>query len=228
MRAPSRPILHALSKLPVAATVQLPQVSDFPPGVTWGGRNPPEPSFDRFYNERVNSMLTIPSRWHGYEFEQDFGHGIKAQNVICGKEDVQKNGFFETGVTFTVMKTAETSMAEKLAEGLRHTTLNEVHRRLGGVSEWISYGDTAQICSIRYVAQSPEVQFHTGAVAPSRYMIYVQDLFFEKESGLVFRMKYECPEELFEQSRKTCETIKTGGYFVLDSKGANGIAFLEL
>ena len=173
-------------------------------------------------------MLTLPVLWHGYEFEQDFGNGIKAQNIICGKEDVQKSGFFDTGVTISVMKTAGNSMAETLAEGLRHATLNEVQKRLGGSTEWLDYGENAKICSLRYVSQVPEVQLHTGAIAPAKYMVFVQDLIFEKESGFVFRMKYESPEKLFEYSKDTFTSIKTGSYFVLDDNGANGIAFLEL
>jgi hypothetical protein len=224
------PALRALSKLPLTgATIQLPQVADFPPDIHWGGCIPPKAGFERFFNSEIQSMLTLPTKWYGYEFDQNFGHGIKTKNVISGIEDAGVRGFFDTGVTFTLVSVNEDEMlAENVAEGLRHTTLAEMSEKLGGSTEWLPYGEGADILSLSYSTKVPEIKLPTGVIAPAKTMIYIQDLFFEKESGLIFRMKFESPEEDFDEAKDVFESVKTSGYFALNENGANGIAFLEL
>lgn len=223
-----RPAARALAKLSMAGKVKLPKL---PPDVQWGGVKPPAAGFERFYNPTIRSMLTVPSVWHGFEFDQEFNNGIKARNVVCAKEDVVDiagQGFFDTGVTFTIMTASDKDVLGQLAEALKRTTEKEIQKKIGGSTDWMQYCETAQICSLRYTSHSPDVQFHTGAIAPAKTMIYVQDLFFEKEHGLIFRMKYESPEEQFDDAKNLFEGIKTSSYFALDNDGENGIAFLEL
>lgn len=224
----ARPGLRALVKLP--SNIQLPKPEDFglPPGMHWSASSPPKPGFERFFNPTIRSMLTLPSQWYGYEFAQDFQNGIIAQNVLSAVEDVAEKGCFDTGVTFTVIKITDLNMAKSVAEAMRLSTLNEIATKIGGSTDWIEYGDTAKICSLRYVSNVPEVKFHTGAIAPAKSMIFIQDLFVENESGLIFRMKYECPKELFDVAKSDFEAVKTGGYFVVDDTGSNGIAFVQL
>jgi hypothetical protein len=226
-----RPKLRALSKLPTLGRVKLPSASDLPAGSTWGGLHAPKGGYERFFNANIRSMLTLPSRWHSYEFQQDFGNGIIAQNALSSVEDVNEIGFFDTGVTFTLLKTQDPKTASTIAEVLRQATLKEISTKLGGFEEWVECGETAQICSLRYVANAPAMKLNNAAastIVPEKTMLYIQNLFLEKSNGFVFVSKFECPKEAFHDTKTIFETIQTGGFYLLDDNGANGFALTEL
>lgn len=241
-------LLRAVQKLPINR-IQLPKL-ELPPGYTWGGNQPVKKGFEQFYNPSIQSMLCLPTNWYTYESEYQMEeNNLSVKSVLSSREDIQKLGYFNTGVTFTLFQPIDRGQGEEekrkkihkaicsaVAEGLHENTLKEVHENLGGSTEWIEYGEQLQMSSLRYTSEVPEIAFASGGVAPAENMLFIQDLAWEKERNFVFVMKFETPKKNFfsvhensiSSEEEIFKTIKTSGYFATGSNDEQGLVFLQL
>jgi hypothetical protein len=229
---PVRPVLRAVKKLPFNS-IQFPQF-ELPPNVTWKAPLPPIPGFEKFYSESVRSVLCLPNHWNTFESELKVKDQVVGKFLLSSEENPIQQGYFNTGVTFTLFTNSDPHQLEFIGESIRQNTIREIGAKLGGSTEWIKYGDSTTICSLRYSFKAPEMRFGDRK-ASSEEMLFVQDLVVEKKRGFVFLMKFETPKAKFSAPmEETFRNIKTSGFYVVDrseqadSSDENGLVFLEL
>jgi hypothetical protein len=208
--------------------VKYPDPKIIPEGVVWKGMLAPKPNFEKFYNPTIRSALCLPKTWSSYEFDQEFGKQVVAQNVISGVEDAKSLGYFQTGITFSLIQVNDARIIENIAEGLRSQLTKEIVHKFGGSTNWVENGPSTKICSIRYASSSPSSRFRPDVMPPSGEMIFIQDIILDIQSKFVFRIKIESPNFLFREHERVFELIKTSGYYVVNDAHRHGIALLEL
>jgi hypothetical protein len=230
----SRPVLRAVKKAPFAH-IQFPKF-DLPPNMAWGATQPPRPGYEKFYAESIRSVLCLPTKWNTYESELKVRDKVVGRFLLSSAENPLEQGFFNTGVTYTLFEQSDPGQLKFIAESIRQNTIKEMNDKMGGSTEWMKYGESMLICSFRYSSQVPEIKFANNKSSKGEAeMVFIQDIVLEQQRGIVFLMKFETPKVLFtKEMEERFRTIKTSGFYVINQdptktdQDDNGFVFLQL
>lgn len=229
----SRPILSAVKKAPFHH-IQFPKFQ-LPPNMSWGAVQPPKAGYEKFYAESIRSVLCLPTKWNTYESELKVRDQVVGRFLLSSAENPLEQGFFNTGVTFTLFEHADPRQLKFIAESIRQNTIKEMNEKMGGSTEWMKYGENMLTCSFRYSSKVPEIKLANNKTAKGEEMVFIQDIVIEESRGIVFLMKFETPKMLFsKEMEEKFHTIKTSGFYVIHQDPANtdsddnGFIFLQL